>query len=87
MLVMLSVSLALVAVAIVATAKVTQVVMARLRLDSTTVLLWLGLAEWDSKPRARPVERRLRQWTVRRQRRSPHHRLERPNARRRPYSV
>lgn len=84
---MLSVTLPLVAIAIAATAKITQVVMARLGLDATTVLLWLGLAEWDSEPRAHRVERRIRQWSVRRQRRSPHRRLARPNARRRPYSV
>jgi threonine/homoserine/homoserine lactone efflux protein len=80
-LVMLAFSLALVAVAIAATAKVTQVVMRRLRLDPTTVLLWLGLAEWSSEPR------RMRRWSVRPQRRSPHRRLDRLTARRRPYSV
>jgi hypothetical protein len=76
-LVILAVSLALVAVAIAATAKVTDVVMNRFGLDATTVLLWLGLAEWSSEPP------RIRPWSARRRRRSPHGGVERPTARRR----
>jgi hypothetical protein len=57
-LVMLSVTLVLLAVALGATAKVTQLVMGRLRLDSTTVLLWLGLAEWAPTRPSQPRRRR-----------------------------
>ena len=81
MLVILAVSITLVAIAILATAKITQVVMTRLGLDATTVLLWLGLAEWSSEPRRR------RDWSARRRRRSPHRRLERRPVRQRRYSV
>ena len=80
MLVILSVSLALVAVAIAATAKVTQAVMYRLGLDTTTVLLWLGLAEW---PARRGVSR-SHLVPDRPPRRSPHRRIRRLSARRRP---
>ena len=81
MLVILAVSLTLIALAIAGIAKVTQVVMHRMGLDTTTVLLWLGLAEWSSEPR------RTRDWSTRRRRRSPHRRLERPPVRQRRYSV
>ena len=81
MLVIVAVTVALVAVAIAATAKVTQLVMVRLGLDATTVLLWLGLAEWSDEPR------RSRDWSARRRRRSPHRRLERPPVRQRRYST
>jgi hypothetical protein len=57
-LVMLSVTLLLVTLALAATAKVTQLLMGRLRLDSTTVLLWLGLAEWPTT--RSPQQRRKR---------------------------
>jgi len=80
-LVILAVSLILVALAIAGIAKVTQVLMHRLGLDATTVLLWLGLAEWSSEPR------RTRDWSARRRRRSPHRRLERPPMRQRRYSL
>ena len=73
MLVIVSVSLALVALAIAATVKVTQILMARLGLDSTTVLLWLGLAEWSDES---PATSRRRRWSARPPRRSPHRRLE-----------
>lgn len=81
MLVIVAVSLALVALAILGIAKVTQIVLTRLGLDATEVLLWLGLAEWSSEPR------RTRDWSARRRRRSPHRRLERPPVRQRRYSV
>ena len=74
-------AVALVALAIAGTAKVTQIVMEHLGLDATTVLLWLGLAEWSSEPR------RTRDWSARRRRRSPHRRLERPPVRQRRYGV
>ena len=73
MLVIVSVSLVLVALAIVATAKVTQAMMARLGLDAPTVLLWLGLAEWSNEP---PATSRRRRGSARPPRRSPHRRLE-----------
>ena len=81
MLVIVAVSLTLVVIAIAATAKITQVLMSRFGLDPMTVLLWLGLAEWSSEPR------RVRQWSVRRPRRSPHRRLERPRVRQRRYGI
>jgi hypothetical protein len=74
-LVIVSVSLALFAIAIAATAKVTGIVVARLGLDATTVLLWLGLAEWSNEARTTP--RHSRRWSARPRRRSPHRRLER----------
>ena len=61
MLVMLSVTLLLLAMALGATVKVTQLVMDRLRLDSTTVLLWLGLAEW---PPTRSLQQRRRRHSL-----------------------
>ncbi|HEX2213179.1 MAG TPA: hypothetical protein VHH12_06960 [Mycobacterium sp.] len=48
MLVIVLVSTALCAIAVVAIAKVVQAGMHRLGLDLLTVLLWCGLAEWPS---------------------------------------
>lgn len=83
MLVALSVTLCLFALAIAASAKVVRMAMARLGLDSMSVLLWFGLAEWPSE---RPAQRRTRAAkTVRdgaRRRRSPHRSLGRRAARR-----
>ena len=79
-LVIVSVTLALFAVAIVASAKVTQVVARRLGLDLMTVLLFVGLAEWPSEARS-PRGQRVPEGPARR--RSPHRRPWRAGARRR----
>jgi hypothetical protein len=84
-LIAVSVTLCLCAVAIAASAKVVRVAMDRLGLDSMTVLLWLGLAEWPSErpaPRRTRVARAVRDRPARR--RSPHRSLGRRAARRRP---
>lgn len=80
MLVIVSFTLALVAVAIVASAKVTHLVARRFGLDLLTVLLFLGLAEWPSEARA-PRKNRVPEGSARR--RSPHRRPWRGGARRR----
>jgi hypothetical protein len=86
MLVALSVTLCLCALAMAGTAKVVRMAMARLGLDSTTVLLWFGLAEWPGESRA-PRQRARTAKTVRdgaTRRRSPHRSLGRRAIRRRP---
>ena len=85
MLIVVSVTLCLCAAAIAASAKVVRVAMDRLGLDSMTVLLWFGLAEWPSE---RPAPRRARAAKAVRdqpaRRRSPHRSLGRRTVRRRP---
>jgi threonine/homoserine/homoserine lactone efflux protein len=84
-LIVVSVTLCLCAAAIAASAKVVRVAMDRLGLDSMTVLLWFGLAEWPSE---RPAPRRARAAKAVRdqpaRRRSPHRSLARRAVRRRP---
>jgi len=86
MLVALSVTVCLCALAIAGTAKVVGIAMGRLGLDSMTVLLWFGLAEWPSEspaPRHRArAAKAMRDGPARR--RSPHRSLGRRAIRRRP---
>jgi len=85
MLVALSVTLCLFAVAIAASAKVVRMAMRRFGLDSMTVLLWFGLAERPSEsraPRRTRAAKTVREGPTRR--RSPHRSLGRRVARRRP---
>jgi len=84
-LIVVSVTLCLCAAAIAASAKVVRLAMDRFGIDSMTVLLWFGLAEWPSE---RPAPRRVRATKPVRdrstRRRSPHRSLARRAVRRRP---
>jgi hypothetical protein len=83
-LIVVSVTLCLCAVAITASAKVVLMAMARLGLDSMTVMLWFGLAAWPSErsaPRRARTTQAVRDRPARR--RSPHRSLGRRAVRRR----
>jgi len=86
-LVIVSISLSLCALAVYASATLTREVMDRLGLDLMTALLWLGLAEWPSESPAPRRQRRRRAVVdrpARRRGRSPHRRVIKPAGRRRP---
>jgi len=87
-LLMLVITICLSALAAGAIARTAQVVMRRRGLDTITVLLWLGLADWPREPRA-PRARESKQAVLEgpargRRRRSPHRPRVHPGARRRP---
>ena len=87
MLVFLAVSVGLCTAAIAGTAKVVRLVMDRFGIDSMSVMLWFGLAEWPSEerlPRAKEIGKTGEERSVQQRRRSPHRSLGRLAARRRP---
>jgi hypothetical protein len=87
MLVALSVTLCLCVLAIAGTAKVVRLVMGRFGIDSMSVLLWFGLAEWPSEerlPRAKQIGKTVGERSDQQRRPSPHRSLGRLAARRRP---
>lgn len=91
MLTVMSVSVCLCALAVVASVMVVRMAAERLRLDLMTTLLWFGLAEWPSEPRP-PRARRLdadagERQLHRRRRRSAHRSRGRRSVRRRPAAV